>query len=370
MAIRRVAGLVAPFLIAIPLALTLVEGALRLGLLGPAPNMPVVRIANKKADGEGNIRPGSLVLLCYPTNYRGYFKIDLADPATLAHYESIGMRNLDKALPERHFAVEQPFNSLVYLGPEFKEKREGITRVVLMGDSFNMGWGLRLEDRVSDRLQALLNRGRPERYEVLNAGVPSGDFPDLYYKFREILALKPDILIYGMTLNDTVRKPELAQPPLESSPLVMVRRTEGASKSGFFDLRILALLRKIRQDRLDTRIMIDWYKALGSDLNSTGIVVTRQYIKEMDATLKHRGGRFILALWPLLVPWDDGYPFQEIHDRTAGFAKDRGIEFADLLPPLLSRKAPDLWVHPVDRHPNEIASALAAERLAKAILQN
>lgn len=370
MAIRRVAGLAAPFFIAAPLAFVLVEGALRLGLFGGERNVPMVRIANKKGDARGDIRPGSLVLLCYPTNYRGYFRIDLADPKTLAHYESIGMRGLDKALPLRPFAVEQPFNSRVFLGPEFKEKREGITRVVIMGDSFNMGWGLRLEDRVSDRLEVLLNRGGPGRYEVLNAGIPSGDFPKLYYQWREILGLKPDILIFGMTLNDTLREPELAQPPLESSPLVMVRRADPALGGGFFDLRIRALVQKIRQDRLDSRVMIDWYRALGSDRNAASIVATRQYIKEMDSTARHRGGRFILALWPLLVPWDEGYPFQEIHDRTAGFAKDRGIEFVDLLPPLLSRKAPDLWVHPVDRHPNEVASALAAERLAKAILAN
>jgi lysophospholipase L1-like esterase len=369
MSMRRVAGFLAPFVIALPLALVLVEGALRAGLLGSGPNLPMIRIANKKADGKGNIRPGSLVLLCYPSNYRGYFKIDLANPATLAYYESVGMRNLDKALPKRRFAVEQPFNSQVYLGPEFKAKREGITRVVIMGDSFNMGWGLRLEDRVSDRLEALLNKGG-ERYEVLNAGIPSGDFPELYYKYRDLLPLKPDILILGMTLNDTLRSPELANPPLETSPLVMTRRVEDSSGLGFFDLRIGAMLRKFEKDRADTRIMIDWYKALGSDRNSTGIVATRQYIREMDQTLKHRGGRFILALWPLLVPWDEGYPFHEIHERTAGFAKDRGIEFADLLPPLLTRKAPDLWVHPVDRHPNEVASALAAERLARAILEN
>lgn len=368
MAIRRVVGFLAPFFIALPLALLLVEGALRAGVLGRPANLPVVRIADKKADARGNIRPGSLILLCYPSNYRGYFKIDLADPRTLAHYQEIGMRNLDKALPERHFAVEQPFNSRVYLGPEIKEKQPGVTRVVIMGDSFNMGWGLRLEDRVSDRLETLLNREGPARYEVVNAGIPSGDFPELYYKYREILPLKPDILILGMTLNDTLRKPELAEPPIESSPLVMVRRADRVL--GPYDSRILALFRRIQSERLETQIMIDWYKALGSDRNSTGIVATRQYIREMDATMKHRGGRFILALWPLLVPWSDGYPLQEIHDHTAGFAKDRGIEFADLLPPLLSKDAPDLWVHPVDRHPNEIASALAAERLARAILGN
>lgn len=370
--IRRIAQLCAAFLVAAPLALILVEGALRLGVFNSEKNLPMVRIANKKGDAKGGIRPGSLVLLCYPSNYRGYFKIDLADPKTFAYYESIAMRNMDKALPSRRFAVEQQFNSGVYLGPEFPEKRPDVVRVVIMGDSFNMGWGLRPGDRVSDRLQVLLDRKIPNHYEVLNAatGIPDSDFPFMYYKFREILPLKPDILVLGITPNYMIRKPELATPPVGSSPLVMFRGTEEAPKLGFFDLRIRALMRKAEQDRLNTRLMIDWYKELGSDRNSTGIVVSRQYIREMDETVKHRGGRFILAFWPLLIPWDEGYPLQETHDRTAAFASARGIEFVDFLPALLTRRAPELWVHPVDRHPNEVASALAAERLAKAILQN
>jgi hypothetical protein len=172
-----------------------------------------------------------------------------------------------------------------------------------------------------------------------------------------------------MTLNDTMKKPDLAQPPLESSPLVMVRRADEPGAGGFPGLRIAALLRKAVQDRRDTQTMIEWYRRLGSDENGTGIVATRQYIREMDATLRHRGGRFILALWPLLVPWDDGYPLREIHEHNAGFAQARSIEFVDLLPALMTRKAPELWVHPVDRHPNEVASALAAQRLAAAILR-
>jgi hypothetical protein len=369
MSFSRILRWFAPLLVAAPLALVLVEGAVRMGLLGGGGLLPMVRIANKKGDPKGGIRPGSLVLLCYPTNYRGYFKIDLADPKTFAYYESIGMRNMDKALPSRHYAVEQQFNSQVYLGPEFPEKRDGVTRVVIMGDSFNMGWGLRPEDRVSARLEKHLNDAQPGKWEVVNAGIPSGDFPELYYKYREILPLKPDILILGMTLNDVMRKPELAQPPLESSPLVMVRRVDEPAKLGFFDLRITLFLDRARQDAADTKVMIDWYRALGSDENTTGIVATRQYIREMDAELKNRGGRFILAMWPLLVPWDKGYPLAEIHEHNAGFAEARGIEFADLLPPLVGHKAEDLWLHPVDRHPNDVASELAATRLAKAILQ-
>jgi len=370
MSFARVARSLAPLLIAAPLALILVEGAVRMGLFGGEGLLPMVRIANRKGDADGGIRPNSLVLLCYATNYRGYFKIDLADPKTLAHYESLGMRNLDKALPLRHYVVEQQFNSRVYLGPEFADKREGVKRVVLMGDSFNMGWGLRLEDRVSTRLEERLNQAQPGKWEVVNAAITSGDFPELYYKYRDILPLKPDVLILGMTLNDVMRSPELDRPPLETSPLVMVRRADEPKKLGFFDLRIKRFLDRARQDAADTRVMTEWYRALGSDANSTGIVATRQYIREMDATLKNRGKRFILALWPLLIPWDKGYPLKEIHEHNQGFAQARGIEFADLLPPLLGHKAEDLWLHPVDRHPNEVASALAADRLAKLILGN
>ena len=67
----------------------------------------------------------------------------------------------------------------------------------------------------------------------------------MYYKFREILPLRPDILVLGMTPNYTIRKPELANPPVGTSPLVMFRGAEEAEpRLGFFDLRIRALIRK------------------------------------------------------------------------------------------------------------------------------
>jgi hypothetical protein len=51
----------------------------------------------------------------------------------------------------------------------------------------------------------------------------------------------------------------------------------------------------------------------------------------------------------------------------AAFLDSAGIARHDLLPALRGRTDESLWVHPVDRHPNEIAHRLAAESLAPVV---
>jgi len=52
-----------------------------------------------------------------------------------------------------------------------------------------------------------------------------------------------------------------------------------------------------------------------------------------------------------------------VHRTIAGFCGEAGIPYHDLLPAFRGRRPADLWVHPVDRHPNEVAQAIAAEAL-------
>ena len=43
------------------------------------------------------IRAGAVLLDCYPTNPRGYFDVDLHDPATFERYRALGLSRLDEA---------------------------------------------------------------------------------------------------------------------------------------------------------------------------------------------------------------------------------------------------------------------------------
>ncbi len=106
-----------------------------------------------------------------------------------------------------------------------------------------------------------------------------------------------------------------------------------------------------------------WYVDMWSDANP-GWKRTQEYLLEMDRQLRQRRARLLVAPWPLLVGLEGRYPFESAHENIRRFCLAKGIAHRDLLPALRGWRSADLWVHPVDRHPNEIAQRLAAEALA------
>ena len=67
----------------------------------------------------------------------------------------------------------------------------------------------------------------------------------------------------------------------------------------------------------------------------------------------------MIVLFPLLYDLID-HPFREIHEKIADFCRVRSIPLLDLQPSFSKHKAEELWVHPTDHHPNEVAHEIAA----------
>ena len=82
--------------------------------------------------------------------------------------------------------------------------------------------------------------------------------------------------------------------------------------------------------------------------------------------MRERGGRFLVASWPLLVDLK-AYPFAAADLAITRFCEGSGIPRVDLRAALQGHTAESLWVHPVDHHPNEIAHRLAAEALVEPV---
>jgi hypothetical protein len=94
-----------------------------------------------------------------------------------------------------------------------------------------------------------------------------------------------------------------------------------------------------------------------------------QYLREMKRRLNLRQARLLVAPWPLLVGLDRGYPFEPAHETIRRLCAGAGIPHYDLLQAFRGRPTADLWVHPVDHHPNEVAHRIAAEALLLTVLQ-
>jgi hypothetical protein len=207
----------------------------------------------------------------------------------------------------------------------------------------------------------------------LNCGRRASDFPELYEEFHELLRLEPDLLLYGMVLNDAERTPELQARFGEVADLIEDR--EGGDRAGRyarlgpFDSRLAATIEERLEAAALRRATLTWYRDVYGAANDVGWQRTREYIRKMDAEMKARGGGFLLALWPLLADLDGRYPLPEVNRRVTEFCAASGITCFDLLDPLRGHSAESLWVHPLDRHPNEIAHRLVAGALAPVLLR-
>jgi lysophospholipase L1-like esterase len=339
------------------------EIALRLAGYAPAAFEHTNRIAS----------PGRAVLLdCYPTNPRRYFDVDLRDPATFERYRALGLSRLDEAASKTPFAVERRYSAQQFRGPEIGPHRVGILRVAVIGDSFTEGMGVKEEDVYPRVLHRLLGTGgEPARFEVLNLGRRGYDFPALYDLFLSALAFEPDIVVYGMVLNDAERTEEFQARQVYLNDWILDRgrmfRDGRDARLRPWNSRLAAFLR----DRVDSyrvgRDTTRWYRDMYGAPNQAGWERTQGLLRDMHQRMEARGGAFLVASWPLLVGLEGRYPFAEVTDTIRRFLLSAGIPHHDLLPALSGRPSATLWVHPVDHHPNDIAHRLAAESLAPVV---
>lgn len=306
------------------------------------------------------------LLDCYPSNPRGYFDIDLRDAASRARYFHLAPRRYDPVVRRAPYAVEFRYNSLRFRDKPFGPKRAGVRRVMVVGDSFTEGEGVKEPDTTVRVLERLLNVAEPGRWEALNCGRRGQDFPALFETFEEALTYQPDVMLYAMVLNDPEQSEAFhaRQTYVDDWILARGRMLEGPLEMPFYRSRLATFVEDrfaaLRVGRETTR----WYLDMYGEPNRDGWAQTQADIREMNRRVREQGSAFAVVVWPLLVDLEGHYPFLPIHETIARFCLSAGIVHHDLLPVFRGRPSPPLWVHPIDRHPNESAHRLAAEDLA------
>jgi sugar phosphate isomerase/epimerase len=178
------------------------------------------------------------------------------------------------------------------------------------------------------------------------------------------------VLVYGYFLND----PDWG--PATRGPLVHAMLDPGwghvESSRGRYSLgarpvtglRTLAAVKRALEARRVTDATLGWYRALHEP---DRWAATGERIVSMQRHAERRKVRFVLLILPLIWRLDGEYPLRDVHQRSAAFARGRGIEVVDALPALRGRADAELIVHPRDRHPNGEYSRIVAETLAQTL---
>jgi len=330
-------------------------------------------------------------LECYPEVVAGGLDVvDLRDAVIYSQAVEHGFTEaqLDGALENRTpYCVLFSYNAHTRRDVELRVDAR-VPSVMVIGDSFTEGAGVPEDEvfprRLERRLQDALGRApqepwqlavmEPRAIQVWNVGRRGADQPQIRDDLTRFLPLvEPDVVVYAFVLNDFEMSEEHRAKQQYLNDLVMDRQRTGTP-----DWKLprwlgwSALVRAFTaRGRLaeETRRTVDWYLGMTGPENAEGWARTQDDLRAMRDAVEASGERrFLIAILPLLVGDEGGYPFDPVHDALLRFCDEASLRCVDLREALGGTDPRSLHVHPVDMHPNGVAHARIAEALEPHVL--
>ncbi len=241
-------------------------------------------------------------------------------------------------------------------------------KILVVGDSFTLGRGVKLEEVYPARLEATL---RADRHPVQ---VTSYSFPGWNSRAeaeavaRDLDRYAPDLLIVGHCLNDaeklptaraTVNRPELRpwQPSGRFETFLAAHSLAfGRARRAIDTLRLRPMLR-------------DYYRELYRD--ERGREIWRRSLARLQQLASQRSIPTVLVVFPIFDS-DPGknYPYRDLHRIVAETGSALGFEVLDLQPAYAGIDGRALALVPfTDPHPSALGHDIAGREIAKFLIE-
>jgi len=244
-------------------------------------------------------------------------------------------------------STEIRINSWGLRGGEVSDKpAAGTRRILLLGSSIALGWGVEESKIVSTLLEQKL-RAAGQSVEVLNGGIGNYNAERYVERFLSRLApLQPsDLLILAF-----VRDGEELAP---GGGNILLRHSQLAATAWIALNRVLS--------RTGEASLIDHYKAI-YEPGSPALATMRAEFSKLAAYARTNSVRVTMAMVPDIHILGD-YPLMFVHDIFAQAARENGFAYIDLLPVFRGLTPQDIWAMPGDPHPNARGHALMADAI-------
>jgi lysophospholipase L1-like esterase len=241
----------------------------------------------------------------------------------------------------------------------------GVLRIAAVGDSHTFGHGVADDEAWPAVLEReLAAAGRP--VEVLNCGVNGYDAEQVFASLaKRVQPCAPDLVVYGFFCNDVavaglapVSRAALDPLPAESSAGTgILGRLRAHSR--LVDLVAMTFERRARWTR--------WADAQAQlyDEHSEGWPRLRAALRRARERTEAGGARFVVLLYPLLVPARTGLISTPAHRKLSEFCASEGIPCLDLEPFFAGLDLDALRVHPLDMHAGPEAHRIVGAALAR-----
>lgn len=234
------------------------------------------------------------------------------------------------------------------------ERTPGVRRVLMLGDSLTVGWGVAVEETFSKRIERMYeDLGVPT--EVINTGVGNyNTIQQVEYFMAEGYKYRPDVVVLNYFVNDAE-----PVPPQQQQPSFVMRNC--------YSCVFIA-------GRTDTVVRLfsgesDWasyYLSLYGNGTGSGWLQAKDSIRRLADYCKKNNIALLIVSLPELHDIRH-YRFQLITDLVRVAAEENGAQFVDALTFFGDVESAKLWVTPPDPHPNGYANAFIAKGIFDAM---
>lgn len=295
-----------------------------------------------------------LVFLIY-SGFEAYFRYRYNES------DGLGFLQVDK----RWHARYDVFNNYFYRDRNFEpDKKEGVTRIGVMGDSITQGAGIKNpKNRFSDILERKL-KDSGKNSEVYNLGRSGLDTVGEVEEYEKVRHLKFNILVWEYYINDVQPENSTGSSVLDKNSKRGQIVTFLSNKSFFFDYvywRLSSRYQKTIQE-LRTADVAQYH-------NEPVLAKHKEDISNFIKSLKTDNTKIVVVFFPSLYLLSSDYPARDIHYMMIDYFKQNEVDATiDLLPDLIERDKKTLIASRFDTHPNEFVHDLAAQRIFEKVL--
>jgi len=270
------------------------------------------------------------------SRYAVTLKVDSPDPLVGHHHKPNSRARL--------MGVEVETNSDGFRDDEYPIEKGPKRRIIFLGDSLTLGWGVAKEETFEHRLESALNDVAPT--EIINLGVGNyNTTQEVNLFFDKGLKYDPDQVVLFYFINDAEPVPQRSRFPGLGNYRIIT----------FYWSRLKALHARLS----DSVGFQEFYSALYSG-DAPGWKKSQAAFRQLRDSSQQNGFDLRVVLLPEFHDLVD-YPFTREHAMVTDFLREIEVPYLDLAPAFHDqRDAMSLWVSRDDAHPNGRAHALIA----------
>ncbi len=237
-------------------------------------------------------------------------------------------------------------------GDTVREKLPNVRRILFLGSSVTLGWGVSEEETITSLIQEKFSDDE-QAVEVLNAGIGNYNTPRYVERFfKRLEPLKPTDIVVHFVLRDA----ETLEAPRKN---LLLRHSQLATTAWIVLSRYFS---KFKEPSLEEH----YYKVY--EEQAPGFINMKRELKRLADYANANHVRLYLAMTPDIHDLLD-YKYTAIHEKMKEVATSLGYTYVDFLQPMAGLAPEEIWAMPGDPHPNAVGHRKMADALYPILAQ-